>query len=316
MRRRFPLSICSAILCTMTRREALAVPLACAAAPASAQSTPRFVKGICSVIFPREMPRTECFAQAKSAGFDAVELALGADLPLEIGHDEASRLADAAEKAGIRIATLWVSEPLHQNPLNAPDPAVRARGAEAIRRAISIATDLNCGALLLYAVRLGNGPKLEVGSQETWDRYTAELKKVVSEAERAKVLLNPENVWNKFLLSPLEMRSFVEQFHSPWVGTHLDTGNVMQYGYPEDWILTLRQRVKRVHIKDYKLSTRDEQGRFVDLWQGDVNWKAVMAALVKVGYNGFLSPEIGYNRNQPDQLKQVSAALDKILSLA
>ena len=81
---------------------------------------------------------------------------------------------DAAGKAGIRIATLWISEALHQNPLDAADPAVRARGVEAIRRAIAIATDMNCEAIL-NAVRLGNGAKLEYGSQETWDRFSAEL---------------------------------------------------------------------------------------------------------------------------------------------
>lgn len=297
----------------MTRRVALGLPIAAAA---FAAESPKFVKGICSIIFPKDLPRAECFAQAKSAGFDAVELAIGADVPLDIGRDDARRLADAAEKAGIRIATLWVSAPLHQNPLNSPDPEVRTRGVEAIRRGISIATDLNCGALLLYAVRLGNGPKLEVGSEDTWERYTAELKKVVADAERAKILLNPENVWNKFLLSPLEMRAFVDQFHSPWVGTHFDAGNVMQYGYPEDWILTLGQRIKRIHFKDFKLGGRGEPARFADLLEGDVNWKAVMAALVKVGYNGFISPEIGRNPNQPDQLKRVSAALDKILAMA
>ena len=300
----------------MTRRDLLAAPLAVAATAALAQPRPRFTKGICSIIFPKELPRAECFAQAKSAGFDAVELAIGSDLPLDASRDDARRIGEAAEKAGIRIATLWVSEPLHQNPLNSPDPAIRARGVEAVRKAITIAGNLNCGALLLYAVRLGSGPRLEVGSQDTWDRYTAELTKVVPDAERAKVLLNPENVWNKFILSPLEMRSFVDQFHSPWVGTHFDAGNVMQYGYPEDWILTLGQRIKRIHFKDFKLSAGAEPGHFADLLQGDVNWKAVMAALVKTGYSGPISPEIGRNPNQPDQLKQVSAALDKILAMA
>ncbi|HUB34069.1 MAG TPA: sugar phosphate isomerase/epimerase family protein [Bryobacteraceae bacterium] len=299
----------------MTRRQILSLPLAAAAAPASAQSA-RFTKGICSIIFPKEMPRAECFARAKSAGFDAIEIAVGTDLTLEISRDDARRMADAAEKAGIRIATLWVSEPLHQNPLNAPDPAVRARGVAAIRRAIAIAQDLNCGALLLYAVRLGNGPTLEVGSQETWDRFSAELAKVVPDAERAKIYLDPENVWNKFLLSPLEMRAFIDQFHSPWVGSHFDTGNCVQYGYPEDWILTLGSRIKRIHMKDYKLATRTEAPHFADLLEGDVNWKAVMAALVKIGYRGFLSPEIGRNPNQPDQLQRVSGALDKILAMA
>ncbi len=306
----------SGILSTMTRREALAVPLAAAAFSARAQSNPRFVKGICSIIFPREMPRAECFVQAKSAGFDAIELSVGADVPLDISHDDARRMADAAEKAGIKIATLWVSEPLHQNPLNSPDAAVRTRGVEAIRKSLSIATDLNCGALLIYAVRLGSGAKLEFGSQETWDRYSAELSKVVPDAERAKVLLDPENVWNKFILSPLEMRSFVDQFHSPWVGTHFDVGNVVLYGYPEDWIVTLGQRIKRIHFKDFKLGGRGEPARFADLLEGDVNWKAVMAALVKIGYNGFISPEISRNPNQADQLKHVSAALDKILAMA
>src|SRR5690242_5332089 len=83
----------SAILCAMTRREAIALPLAAAVA-ARAQSSPRFQKGICSIIFPREMPRAECFAQAKSAGFDGIEMAVGADLPLDISRDDARRLAD------------------------------------------------------------------------------------------------------------------------------------------------------------------------------------------------------------------------------
>lgn len=300
----------------MTRREAIAAPLMAAAVSARAQPSHRFVKGICSIIFPNDMPRAECFAAAKSAGFDAIELAIGPDIPLDASRDDARRLAGAAEKAGIRIATLWVSDPLHANPLNHPDPAVRARGVDAIRKALALATDLECGALLLYAVRLGNGPKFEVGSQDTWDRFTAELQKVVPDAEQARVFLNPENVWNKFLLSPLEMRAFVDQFHSPWVGTHFDAGNVMQYGYPEDWILTLGPRIKRIHFKDFKLAGRGQAAHFADLLEGDVNWKAVMQALVKVGYRGFISPEIGRNPDKPDQLKEVSAALDRILALA
>ena len=299
----------------MTRREAIALPLA-AACGARAQAGPQFIKSICSIIFPKEMPRPACFAAANSAGFDAMELAIGPDLPLEVSHDEARRLGDAARKAGIRIATVWVSDALHANPLNAPDAAVRARGVEAIRRAIAIATDLECGAVLLYAVRLGSGARLEVGSQETWDRFTEGLAKLVPDAGQAKVFLNPENVWNKFLLSPLEMRSFIDQFHSAWIGAHFDVGNCMLYGYPEDWILTLGPRIKRIHFKDFKLAARGQPAQFADLLEGDVNWKAVMQALVKVGYRGFISPEIGRNADKPEQLKEVSAALDRILAMA
>jgi len=301
----------------MTRRDLLWTASAAAAITApSAAAPPQFIKGICSIIFPRTMPRAEAFEQAKKAGFDAIELALGYDLDLDTAPGELKRLREAAQNAGITIATLWVSQPFQKYPLNSDDAAVRDQGIDALRRAIGIATQIGCEALLLYPVRLGAGPKLQYGYEVTWQRLTAELKKVIPDAERAKVYLNPENVWNKFLLSPLEMRSFVDQFHSRWLQTHFDVGNIMQYGYPEDWILTLGPRIKRVHFKDYKLSNRAEQGHFVDLLEGDVNWKAVMAALVKTGYRGPLSPEIDHDPKDPDKIGKVSAALDKILALA
>lgn len=300
----------------MTRRDLLAAACSASVARGAPAEKPRFIKSICSVIFPKELPRPEAFAQAKSAGFDAVEVSIGYDFPLEITRDDARRFADTAHQAGIQIATIWVSEPLSANPLNSDDPAARARGVQAIRTAIRIAKDMNCGALLLYPGRLGNGAVLNYGYEVTWERFTVELRKLLPDAEREKVLLNPENVWNKFLVSPLEMRSFVDQFHSPWLQTHFDTGNVMQYGYPEDWIQTLGSRIKRVHFKDYKLSARAEQGRFVDLLKGDVNWKAVVTALVRTGYQGFISPEIGSDKERPKQLKEVSSQLDRILGLA
>ena len=252
----------------------------------------------------------------KNHGFEGIELRIGEDIPLDTTADDARRIGDAARNAGVSVVSLWVSQPLHASPLNSPDAAVRARGVEAIRKAIAIATYVNCGALLLYPGVVGSGPRFDVGYETTWERFTAELRKVVPAAEQAKVLLTPENVWNKFLLSPLEMRAFVDQFHSPWFQTHFDIGNVMQFGYPQDWILTLGPRIKRIHVKDYKLSARAEQGRFVGLFEGDVDWKAVMAALVQVGYRGFLSPEIGFDPGVPDQLLEVSKQLDRILALA
>ena len=188
---------------------------------------------------------------------------------------------------------MWVSRPLSDHPINSPDPAVRAKGVAALEKCIELAHYAGCGALLIYSARLGSGAKLEVGSQDTWDRVTEAFRKAIPAAERAKVILTPENVWNKFLLSPLEMRSFVDQFHSPWLQTHFDIGNVMQYGYPQDWILTLGSRIKRIHVKDYKLSNRGEQGHFAP--RRRCGLKAVMAALAKVDYHGTLSPEIGHD---------------------
>jgi len=268
------------------------------------------------VIFPEGMPEADKFRQAKNAGFEGIEVRFGDEISPSLAADDVKRIGDQAREAGIQIASMWVSGPFQKNPLNSPDPEVRARGLESLKTAIQFATYLNCGALLLYPCRLGNGPVFQVGYEDTWNRVTGELRKAIPWAEQAKVVLTPENVWNKFLVSPLEMRAFVDQFHSPWLQTHFDVGNVMQYGYPQDWILTLGPRIKRVHLKDYKLSNRAEQGHFADLLQGDVDWKGVMAAFVKVGYRGFLSPEIGHDPNNPEKLREVSDALDKILALA
>jgi hexulose-6-phosphate isomerase len=111
------------------------------------------------------------------------------------------------------------------------------------------------------------------------------------------------------------MRSFIDQFQSPWIQAHFDIGNVMQFGFPQDWIQTLGSRIRRLHLKDYKLSARAEQGRFVNLLEGDVEWKDVMAALATAGYRGFVSPEYGHDPGDPAQLAKLSAAVDKILSM-
>jgi len=301
----------------ITRRE-LASAFAAAAGLKGDTTTPpvRFKKGICNTIFPQKMPLAECFLVAKNAGFDGVEIPARGEVDVTATPGQVARVSDAARRAGVTIVSLWVSGPLWDNPLNSPDAAVRAKGAQVIARCLEHAKTLGCGAMLLVPAHLGSGPKFEVGYQDTWDRVTAELKKLVPAAERSKVVITPENVWNKFLVSPLEMRSFVDQFKSPWLQTHFDTGNVMQYGYPQDWILTLGQRIRRVHFKDYKLSTRAEAGHFVDLLEGDVDWKQVMAALTKVGYEGFISPEMDYNANDPAYLRKVSDTLDKILAMA
>jgi hexulose-6-phosphate isomerase len=295
----------------MTRREFALTTTAALAAP-----SPSFEKSICSVVFPDTMPVEDYFAAARNAGFAGVEIPFGSAIPMDAAPDALSRIVDAAGKAQCTIVSLWVSAPLSANPLNSPDAATRARGAEIVRRAIEICSALHCEAMLLVPGRLGSGRHLAVGYEDTWNRVSETLRPVIPQAAKRNVCITPENVWNKFLVSPLEMRAFVDQFHSPFLQAHFDIGNVMQYGFPQDWILTLGARIRRVHLKDYKLAARAEQGRFVPLWEGDVAWKEVMSALVKVGYRGFLSPEYSYNAGEPDQLKRLSAAVDRILALA
>jgi L-ribulose-5-phosphate 3-epimerase len=279
----------------------------------AAPSSPRFQKGICAGIFPKGMPLSECFLQARNAGFEGVELPVGGEIKVDTPIDDVKRIGDAARKAGITIVSLWVSSPIENAPLNAPDPAVRAQGVQIVTKCLELANAVGAGAMLLIPGGLGYGPKMKVGYMDTWERVTPEIRKLLPAAAKNKCIVTPENVWNKFLVSPRDMRDFVDQFKSPWLGTHFDVGNVMQFGFPQDWILTLGARIKRVHFKDYKLGPKQFTRGLMD---GDVDWKEVMAALVKVNYRGFVAPELGYDANDPDQLKKVSGTVDKILALA
>ena len=286
-----------------------------AAAALRAAPSPRFRTSICSVIFPESMAIEDYFGAARDAGFEGVEIPLGQSLPMDAPPDRLKLIAEAADKARCAVVSLWMSAPLSPNPLNSPDPAKRAQGADVLRRGIDICAALRCEVMLLVPGRLGSGGHLDVGFEDTWNRVTEALGPVIRYAAARKVCITPENVWNKFLTSPLDMRRFVDQFQSPYLQAHFDVGNIMQYGFPQDWILTLGSRIRRVHLKDYKLSARAEQGRFVPLLEGDVAWKEVMAAFVKAGYSGFMSPEYGYDASDPGQIRRISAAVDKILAM-
>ncbi|RPJ45010.1 MAG: sugar phosphate isomerase/epimerase, partial [Chloroflexi bacterium] len=107
----------------------------------------------------------------------------------------------------------------------------------------------------------------------------------------AGVTICIENVWNKFLLSPLEMKGFIDSFGSPCVGSYFDVGNVLLTGYPDQWIRILGPRIRRVHIKDFKKSVGTAAG-FCDLLEGDVDFDAVKKALSGIQYSGYVTAEI------------------------
>lgn len=285
----------------------MALPVAAAASPAA-----RFKKSICDGIIPASASLAEAFRQVKRAGFDGYEITMGSKLNLDTPAGELKSIAAAARDSGVTIVTISVSRPFSKCPLNDPDPAVRAQGVDVIKRSIDIAHQLNSGTILLVPSRVGAGPKLTHRYEDTWKLTSEELRKTIAHAAQAKVILTLENVWNKFLLSPLEMRAFVDQFHSPWLQAHFDIGNVLQFGYPQDWILTLGPRIKRMHIKDFQLRSN----QFVAPMEGDVDWPAVVAALVKIDYRGWLSPEYGYDAKDPDQINRLSAVVDRIYALA
>src|SRR5579863_4665226 len=174
---------------SVNRRHFLALGTA-AALPAQTPS-PRFIKSICSIMFPSQMPVTEKFRQAKNAGFEAIELRYGEEISPSLSADEVKRIGDAAHETGLQIASMWMGGPFRSNPINSPDPAVRAKSLEGLKQGLEFANHLNCGATLLYLCRLGDGPKLQFGYEDTWNRVTEELPKAIPWAEEAKVCLTP-----------------------------------------------------------------------------------------------------------------------------
>ncbi|MCS7023263.1 MAG: sugar phosphate isomerase/epimerase [Bryobacteraceae bacterium] len=303
----------------MNRREFLGSPLAAVAAGlgvAGPARSPAFWKSICSGVFAAGTPLLEQLQAAAKAGFQGIEVQIGHGLELNASSEDLERLLDASRRLNVAFVSIWPSRAEGGVKLYDDDPQVRAAGVENLRKALTLARRLNCGALLLVPGCLGEGPKFLYGYQQTWDRVSQEIQKLVADAARERVYLTVENAQNKFLLSPLEMRAFVDQFQSPWIQTHFDVANVMELGYPQDWIATLGNRIRRVHFKDYKLATTAEPGRVVDLLEGDVDWKAVMSGLRAAGYQGFVSAEYGWRPSEPGYLLKISRALDRILAMA
>ena len=126
-----------------------------------------------------------------------------------------------------------------------------------------------------------------------------------------------ENIWNKFLLSPLEMRRFIDEIDCPNVGVWLDVANMMMFGYPEQWIRILGKRIVKVHFKDFRRAVKSLDG-FVDLLAGDVDWKAVREGLEAIGYQGWCNGEMcpTYRQHTDQMIYNCSAAMDCILGRA
>jgi L-ribulose-5-phosphate 3-epimerase len=264
------------------------------------------------------------FALAKEAGFTGFEIDLSADGPVHMKSSPEDLLAvrRLAEKSGVVLSGLasglyWGSNAASENK------ETRQRAAAILSKQIETAHLLGIDAILVVPGSVGVDfiPDCEVVPYEkAYERATAFIRQALPEAEKFKVRIGIENVWNKFLISPLEMRDFIDQFHSEWVGAYFDVGNTLAFGYPEHWIEILNKRIIRVHLKDYRRAVGSVDG-FCDLLSGDVNWPAVVRALQSVGYEGWLAgemiPPVPFYKHCPEVLiHNTSRAMDAILKLA
>ena len=271
--------------------------------------------------YPDKMTLNECFQLCKDAGFDGVELnyALEGDLSPEASEQQIRRVGETARKIGLEISGLcsflfWPYSLTHH------DPERRRRGLELAGKMIRCAWLLKTPNLLVvpgavYVPWLKDDPPVP---PEICDRRAREaVRRLIPEAEKAGVYLNIENIFaNGFLHSPQEMIEFVDSFRSQHVRVHFDTGNIMQYHFPEHWIPLLGQRIQNVHLKEYSKKVNEfNLNAFRPLLDGTIDWPAVIEAFDKIGYRGYLTFEY-FNPfpHWPESLVyQTSDALDRML---
>ncbi|MFB0555895.1 MAG: sugar phosphate isomerase/epimerase family protein [Phycisphaerae bacterium] len=260
-------------------------------------------------------PITEAMQEAKELGFDAIELAIAGKgvLTHQTTQAQCEDIAAVGKKIGIEISSLASGESWTCSP-TANDPEHRARIIELTQKALQIAKWLGTDAYLFVpgAVDVFFLPDAEVIPYDVcYQRACEAVRQILPSAKETGVAICIENVWNKFLLSPLEMRDFIDSFNSEMVGAYFDVGNVLLTGYPEQWIRILGKRIKRVHVKDFKLSVGTVEG-FVDLLEGDVNFQTVKEALFDIGYDGYVTAELlPFEPGRPEKTAQAMKKIFK-----
>ena len=258
-------------------------------------------------------PLIEAMQQAKGLGFDAIELCIAADgvLTHNTTQAECENIAAAAEKIGIEISSVASGQSWAWSP-SANDPNIRKKIIDFTAKALQITKWMGTDAYLLVpgTVDVFFNPDSEVIPYDLcYERASEAVKQLIPVAEETGVAIGIENVWNKFLLSPLEMRDFIDSFNSEMVTAYFDIGNVLLTGYPDQWIRILGKRIKRVHVKDFKHNVITDEA-FVNLLEGDVDFDAVLKALEEVGYDGYVTAEILFSEESGPE--KTAKAMKKI----
>jgi L-ribulose-5-phosphate 3-epimerase len=242
---------------------------------------------------------------AKKCGFAGVEI----DSP---GTGKLDELAKASTDTGITVH--GVIDSVHWNEshrLSSLDEGARAKGLEALKGALQDAKTVGATTVLLVP---GVVTK-DVSYEQCWDRSQAEIKKALPLAEKLKVPIAIEVVWNDFITKPEQLIEYVDSFKSEYLGAYFDCSNMIKYGVPSaDWIRKLGKRVLKFDFKGFSKAKFDaKMNPWVPVGEGDENWPDIVKALGEIGYDGWATAELGPGNEE--YLKKVSATMDKILEL-
>jgi L-ribulose-5-phosphate 3-epimerase len=276
---------------------AAAGSLAAAAAPAPQRLPIR--KAVEFNMLPNSLSILERFQLAREAGFEAIEC------PTTPEPSKAEEMLEASRKANLPIHSVMNQEHW-RSPLSSPDPAVVDKSLEGMRTSLHNAKLWGADTVLLVPAVVTP----EVTYAQAWERSQKQIRKLIPLVEELKVIIGIEEVWNKFLLSPLEFARYVDEFQTPWIRAYFDVGNVAITGYPQDWIRTLNKRIVKVHIKDF--SFRKRIAEFTPLLEGEIDWKAVHDAFAEIGYQGTATVEL--SGGDGAYLREVNRRFEKILA--
>lgn len=254
-------------------------------------------KSITLRAFPPHMDMAQRLALAQEAGFEGVEVNLEPQEPytLEASDEALQQLRAQVEQAGLCVSSVYCREQWLY-PITSQNEATRERGKAIVMALARAAVCLGTDAVLVVPGAVDNGvfsaqPEI-VPYDVAYDTAQQALRELAAQMGAfAGVNLLLENVWNKFLLSPLEFARFVDEIDHPQVGVYFDVGNILRTGFPEQWIRILGRRIKRVHFKDFRLAVDNLHG-FVTMLEGDVNWPAVRQALDEIGYDSWVAAEV------------------------
>jgi hexulose-6-phosphate isomerase len=283
-------------------KSAAAAAAVAAMGPGLAAAAGTMTKAVYVSMLPKELSYLDKFTLAREVGFEGIEIGTIADQAV------AAEIKEAAEKATLKIHSVMNAD--HWRfPLSSADPEVVSKSVAGMETSLRNAKLWGADTVLLVPAVVNP----ETSYKDAWTRSQRVIKeRILPLAQELKIVVGMEEVWNKFLLSPLEMARYVDEFQSPWVKAYLDVGNMLFYGYPQDWVRTLGPRIVKVHIKDFKLDRGKGQFAWVNLGEGDVDWPEVRKALGEVNYTGWVTTEI--SGGDATYLKDVVARFDRFLA--
>lgn len=266
------------------------------------QPAARIKRAVLVSMLPRELSWHDKFALAKAVGFDGIEMHTVEN------QADVEAIAKASSDTGLVIHSVMNSAHW-QFPLSSADPEVVKKSVAGMKTSLTNAATWKAGVVLLVPAVVD----AQTSYADAWERSHRVIRdQIVPVAEGLKVQIGIEEVWNKFLLSPLEFNRYVDEFKSQWVKAYFDVGNVVFYGYPQDWIRTLGRRIVRLHFKDFKLDRRQGRFDFTNLGEGDIDWPAVHKAITEAAPNAtWVTTEIagGDRAYLTDVLKRVDRIL-------